>query len=177
MNIRKRLKRQIDVKRKEGIDESESKKQFNMTIDKKLITSVHALAKAFRVPRFALTEHALDIGLHHLLRVIEDDKKRAAVEQHLITRHLLDIPGGDEEIIIRIAEGDHAWQLLVFARRVIGDLKALEHEIGIARRARDDSQMKKQRNKLDNSLLEMADWIYKHGLDSLGNPPDNPDNS
>lgn len=75
MNIRKRLKRKIRVERQESIEDSANRKQFNMEINKKSITSVHALATIFRVPRYALTEHALDIGISHLLKVTKDDKR------------------------------------------------------------------------------------------------------
>lgn len=176
MDFLNKKKRQNKAKQRNEVTDVDARVQFNMTINPELKRAVQNLAKTFRVPKFAVTEHLLQTGLYYVLRATKDDEIRLALEKHLINRHLLEIRGNDEEALIKRAEGDRAWQLIGFAKRVIKNFRELELAMKIAKRTHDDTLYRQKRQQLDISILEMADWVVKHGLESLGDESDNPEN-
>lgn len=172
MDFLNKKKGRNKAEQRNEVTDVDARVQFNMTINPELKRAIQNLAKTFRVPKFAVTEHVLQTGLYYILKAIKDDKIRLALEKHLINRHLLEIRGNDEEALIKMAEGDRAWQLVGFAKRVIKSFRDLEYALKVAKRTRDDSLYKQKRNQLDISILEMADWVVKHGLESLGDESD-----
>jgi len=176
MDFLNRKKRQNKAKQRNEVTDVDARVQFNMTISPELKRAVQHLAKTFRAPMFTVTEHLLQTGLYYVLKAIKDDEMRLALEKHLIDRHLLEIRGNDEETLIKMAEGDRAWQLVSFAKKVIKNFRELEFALRVAKKTGDDSLFKQKRNELNISILEMADWVVRHGLESLGDESDHPEN-
>ena len=65
------------------------RKQFNMTIDARLVLSVKLLAEILKVPVYVITEHLLQVGFYHIMQALQDPEKRHELEKHLIEVHLL----------------------------------------------------------------------------------------
>lgn len=173
MNILGALKNRYYYLRRKRGDELKGKKQFNMKIDENLISYVRDLATTFRVPRFAVTEHLLQTAIYYMCRAMKDEIKRKKIEQHLISRHLLNGPVGDEEVIIKIGEPNLNWLLLDQTKRVMWSFKALKSAVNIAERTGNTYYLDKCQKKLNRSVLGLAVWIEKHRLDETGESPGN----
>ena len=78
------------------------RKQFNMTIDAGLVQGVRLLATILEVPRYAVTEHLLQVGIYHIYQALQEPEKRQELERHLIEVHLLGNELADDEDILRL---------------------------------------------------------------------------
>ena len=78
------------------------RRQFNMTIDVKLVRSVKLLAAILKVPCYVLTEHMLQVGCYYILQALNDSEKRQELKKHLIEVHLLGTELRDDEDILRL---------------------------------------------------------------------------
>ena len=65
------------------------RRQFNLTIDEKIIETVKLLAIALEVPRYVIAEHLLQVGAYHVIKVIKDSENRDKLQEHLVKAHLL----------------------------------------------------------------------------------------
>ena len=68
------------------------RKQFNLTMAEEIILGVKLIAAILEVPQYVACEHILQVGSYHLLRDLNDPKKREELKEHLVKVHLL----GDE---------------------------------------------------------------------------------
>jgi len=75
------------------------RRQFNMTVDDRIVLGVKALAAILEVPRYVMTEHLLQVGTYHVLTAIRDEDKRRKLEEHLVKVHLLGTALSDHESI------------------------------------------------------------------------------
>ena len=50
---------------------------------------VKLLAEVLGVPRYVVTEHALQLGCYHMYAASRDPEKRQELQRHLIEVHLL----------------------------------------------------------------------------------------
>lgn len=173
MNILGALKNKFDSVKGEKVEGIGKRRQFNVTIADDLVNEVRYLAAEFAVPRFTIAEHGLAIGCHYLTKAMKDQGKRETLRQHLIDSHLLGSGTDEDEAILTIGEGGRAWQLLALAKRVIRNVEALERAMYIAQRSGDTYRMDKYKRELDKSVLRMADWIRKYGLDEISEPLNN----
>lgn len=78
------------------------RRQFNMTIDAKLVLGVKLLAAILGVPRYVITEHLLQVGSYHIMQALQDPEKRQQLEKHLVKVHLLGNELQDDEDILRL---------------------------------------------------------------------------
>lgn len=59
------------------------RKLLNVNVHSQLIKRMKRLAAEFAVPRYVVTEHALEVGNFYLDRVLQSDEKRKMVRSHL----------------------------------------------------------------------------------------------
>ena len=90
-----KYRRSIESKHKKAI----KRRQFNMTVDERIVLGVKALAAILEVPRYVITEHLLQVGTYHILTTIKDEDKRRQLEEHLVKGHLLGTALSDHESI------------------------------------------------------------------------------
>lgn len=96
----------LEAKYRRSIEKKHAKaikrRQFNMTIDERIVLGVKALAAILEVPRYVITEHLLQVGTYHILTAIRDEDKRRKLEEHLVEVHLLGSQLTDGEDILRL---------------------------------------------------------------------------
>jgi len=75
-----------------------------MTIDAELISVVRLLAQVLEVPRYVLTEHALQLGCYQIHAASKDPERRQQLQEHLVEVHLLGTELSDDEDILRLGQ-------------------------------------------------------------------------
>lgn len=93
-----KYRRSIESKRAKAI----KRRQFNMTVDERIVLGIKALAAILEVPRYVITEHLLQVGTYHILTAIRDEDKRRKLREHLVKVHLLGNELQDDEDILRL---------------------------------------------------------------------------
>ena len=78
------------------------RKQFNMTIDEGLVLAVKLLAETLEVPRYVVTEHALQLGCYQIYAASKDPERLRELQEHLVKVHLLGSELQDDESILRL---------------------------------------------------------------------------
>ncbi len=73
-----------------------------MTIDAELVQGVKFLAEIFKVPRYVVTEHMLQVGCYYILHAMQDPERRQELQEHLVKVHLLGSELADDESILRL---------------------------------------------------------------------------
>ena len=86
------------VKRRPG--KGVTRRQFNMTVDVDMIHAIKALAAILEVPKYVVTEHALQVGCRHLVDMLQEPETRQKLHEHLVKVHLLGGEVEDDEDII-----------------------------------------------------------------------------
>jgi hypothetical protein len=169
MNILSVLKKKYDnvISRRE--EEVRGRRQFNMTVDERLIDEVKRLAAEFAVPRYVFGEHALECGSFYLDRAIRNERKREIVRRHLINTHLLDSGADDDEVILRIGEGRYASELLSLTKSVVGSWKVFQQAIYVTKRTGNVKYLEKCQRQLLESAVRLAIWLDSHLLDESEN--------
>ena len=90
--------------------------QFNILIEAEIKSEIQKMRKIFRVNQSAMSEHLLEVGLHHLNSAVKDPDKRKLLEKHLEISHLLNEHDQDEDVVIRMTENNRNWILLDYTR-------------------------------------------------------------
>jgi len=73
-----------------------------MTIDADLVLVVKLLAQVLELPKYVITEHALQLGCYQIYAASKDPEKRRELQEHLIKVHLLGDELRDGESILRL---------------------------------------------------------------------------
>lgn len=102
MNIIDALKARHRYRLKKKNLEAINRKQFNMTINARMVDGIKYLASKFGVPRYAITEHLIQVGTYHVVRASEDLDKDNLLKAHLINSHLLGDGGSEAEELMRL---------------------------------------------------------------------------
>ena len=165
MNILSALRKKHETKRNQQLHSFWEKKQLNTTVNTIIIHKVGKLAAEFAVPRYAITEHLLEIGYFYVSRVLKNRKKREIIREHLIDMHILDGGYEDPEELLRIGEGRYASGLISLANNVVRDFRVLERLLPDAKRTGKFDNFEKVRKKLLRSALTLADWLSTHPLE------------
>jgi hypothetical protein len=78
--------------------------QFNVTIADELAEAVKFMATIYKVPRYVIAEHLLQVGSYHVLLAMKDLEKRQKLVDHLVKVHLLGDKLKDDEKILRLED-------------------------------------------------------------------------
>lgn len=165
MNILSAFKKKYDDITRQRKEELSERRQFNMTIDTELINVVKVLAADFGVPRYAVGEHAIEIGCYYLVRAMRSPAKREALRQHLIDGHLLGSGVDQDDSMLMIGEQNLNWLLVDPAKHVLRSLAAFNHALSIAKRTGNVDPLDRCQRELVRSVLRFAWWIEKQGRD------------
>lgn len=165
MNILGALKKKHEKQKDRQLQMFLKRKQLNMTISPRIIQPVKKLAAEFAVPRYAITEHLLQIGAFYVSRAMNNRKKREFLREHLIDRHMLDSGYDDPEELLRIGEGRYASELILLAKHVISDFKILKRVLAEARRTGNLDNYEKAKRKMLDSAVTLAEWLSTHPLE------------
>jgi hypothetical protein len=165
MNIIDALKRKHEQQISERLQTLGDKKQLNTDVNPRLIEKLKKLAAEFSVPRYAITEHLLEIGHFYIARILKNPKKKEVLREHLIDKHMLNSGHDDPEELLRIGEGRYASELISMAKAVSSDGIVLEQVFADAKRTSNFDNVEKAKHKLLMSALILADWLSRHPLD------------
>ena len=62
---------------------SNSKKQYNVTLDETIIRKVKLIAITLQVPQYAVVEYLLRVGSNHVLKALDDPEQRKDLVDYL----------------------------------------------------------------------------------------------
>jgi hypothetical protein len=177
MNVSSVLKKKYEQHLRRRPGRTKEKRQLNMVVREGSIKDIKRLAAQFSVPRYAIGQHALDVGTFYLDRALNDEKKKELIREHLIDSHMLDSGQQDGEVILRICESGYGSQLILLSKGVMKRLRALRSAIPEAKRTLDFRKYDYYREELLKSALQLAYWIENHPLDETadGEPPARPE--
>ena len=168
MNLVSALKQKLAKETRKQHMALRQRKQFNMTVDERLIDETKELAAQFTVPRYCLVEHLMEVGCYYLNRAMENENNTKMLRHHLINVHLLDNGVDDSESILRIGEASNISQLLFQIRPVLRSWKAFRHAATMAkktRNTRDITYLERCERKLKESVIMFALWIEQNRPD------------
>ena len=168
MNILDALKRKHEEQKSPEKLLNGKRKQTNTPLTYRIIGQLEKLKAEFAVPRYAIIEHLLEVGIFYTFRILKSPKKKELVREHLIDKHMLDCGHDDPEELLRIGEGRYASELILLAKDVRRDLSILGRVLAEAKRTRNLDIAEEAHDKLVRSVIILADWLSRHSLDETG---------
>jgi len=107
--------------------EKRERVQFNLEVEPALKSKIGDLAKLYFAPHYAVGEHAMQIGISHLMRIAGDEAKVQILREHLSRDHVLASELGDEGLLLKLGEAE--LKTLVVERyhqRLVGAFRRVE---------------------------------------------------
>lgn len=159
-----KAKRQYLIKKKRY--QSFQRRQFNVVISEGIVKGIRHLAAKLETPRFALTEHLLQVGVFHLVRSIEDREKILRLQNHLTKTHLLRKGTGDSERLLKLGcDRTYIEEFLPVAARAFKSLELLNEGLSavIERNCskEDKDGIKKLRDDSMGTMFELIIWMER----------------
>ncbi|MFC2072281.1 hypothetical protein ACFLUU_06180 [Chloroflexota bacterium] len=142
-------------------DKMDSKVQFNVLIEAEIKSEIQKMRKIFRVNQSAMSEHLLEVGLHHISKAVEDPDKRKLLEKHLEISHLLDENDRDEAIVIRMTENSNNWILLDYTRHLTLRINRITQTMHKAVIMKDMDTFEKAEKELNREMAKFASWVME----------------
>jgi len=167
MDLLGKFKRKHNITTVEEGASQYGRQQLNMTVDWRLKEHIKGLAAEFGVPRYVITEHALEIALYHLSRGMRDEKMAAMLRRHLIGKHLLDDGSAEDEAILRLGEGGNISPLLVQVRPILRDWRKFRRALNTVEQTHNMAYVERCREELMRSVVGLALWLEGHHPDEL----------
>lgn len=135
--------------------------QFNVLIEAELKGEIQKMAKIHRVNQSAMSEHLLEVGLHHINGTVKDPDKRKLLEKHLEISHLLNEYDQDEDVVIRMTENNRNWVLLDYAKQLSTRINRITQTMLNASKMQDMALFNKAEKALNREMAIFANWILK----------------
>ena len=145
--------------------DSRGRKQLNVMVNPRLIQKMKKLAAEFAVARYAISEHALEIGVFYIEKVLKNPDRRKLIRDHLINQHVLDSGYDGGEKILRAGELRYSTELLRLASDVISCCRQARYALAQMKRSGNFDSMDEYKQKIYKSSLKLADWLTNHPLD------------
>jgi len=159
--LKKRHENQIEQER-ETINE---KKQLNVWVSPEIIEKLKRLAAEFAVPQYAVTAQVLETGTFYMEKALNNNKKKEFLRQHLIDKHILSSGSNDPEELLRIGEGHYASEFISLSNSIVRNAGLFNRSVSEAERTRNLDNAKMAEERLLNSALIFAHWLWKHPID------------
>lgn len=167
MDIMGALRKKKHEAAKQEETRRQEKRQLNVLVNPRMIEKTKRLSAEYSVARYAVIEHALEIGCFYLDRILKSRSKHELVREHLIDCHLLANGFDDPEEIMRIGEGFYSSELISFQTKVTKSVVAFNLAVSIAERTHNFDAADRARDRLIKSVLAFANWLYKHPLEDV----------
>ncbi len=142
-------------------DKYDGKIQFNVIIESNIRDNIQKTAKLLRANQSQLTEHLLEVGIHHVNATIKDPEKRKLLEKHMETSHILNEDDQDEDVVIRMTENNRNWILLYNAKQAVKRISMIIQMMKDAGISSNVSVFNKLERDLNKEILVFADWLIK----------------
>ena len=157
-----RAKRQYRIKQSRY--KTFKRKQFNTVISENMISGMKHLAKELQVPVFVLTEHLLQIGFFHVVKIQENERKTFLLKDHLIETHLLSDGRHDTERILELGcRRSYIEEFLPLAAKVFKGQELLQEElnkiISTIRTSEETDLIKKLEDYNRKAMVELILWM------------------
>jgi len=158
LNSRRRKKQ----KKKKIFDQNpDVRDQFNIVIDVKIKTEVQKTAKILRVNQSEMSEHLLEVGLHHVNGTMKDPEKRKLLEKHMEVSHLLGENDQDEAIIIRMTENNNNWILLDYTQHLSIRLNKIAQTMQGASVMKNVPLFERAEKEFNREMAKFAGWVLE----------------
>ena len=101
--------------------------QFNLDVEPVLKNVIGDLAKLYFAPHYAVTEHIMQIGISHLVRIAGDEAKVQVLREHLSRDHVLASELEKEDLLLKLGEAEIKTLVLErHHRRLVGAHRMVE---------------------------------------------------
>jgi hypothetical protein len=140
--------------------EKRKRVQFNLDVEPVLKNVISELAKLYFAPHYAVTEHIMQIGISHLVRIAGDEAKVQVLREHLSRDHVLASELEKEDLLLKL--GDTEIKTLVLERhhrRLIGAYRMLESAARASRRTRDFEFLEASRKRFVGVAMDMVEYL------------------
>ncbi len=74
---------------KKRFGQEQDRGQINFACDRKLSLALKMLARSLGVPRYTFAEHALQLGIREMVVLMQAEKTKQELKDHLVYDHLL----------------------------------------------------------------------------------------
>jgi len=161
MNVFNRHRQSKKRKRNTTDDKTDSKDQFNIIIEINIKEAVQNMGKVLRVNQSVMSEHLLEVGLHHTNSTIKDPDKRKLLEKHMEISHLLNEDDQDEEVVIRTTENNHNWILLDYTKHLSIRINKITQTMQKAGKMQDVDLFNRAEKQLNREMAKFANWVLE----------------
>ena len=88
------------------------------------------MAHQMEIPRYALTEHGLQIGLHCIATATQDPQNRQMLQRHLVEGHLLGDPATEKQSFLQAFVPDMAPRIIQLTTKIRDLDQQLDYFLG-----------------------------------------------
>lgn len=165
MNILDVLKMRHEKQINQEQETINKKKQLNVYVSPEIIEKLKKLAAEFAVPQYAVTAHVLETGHFYVEKTLNNNKKKEFLRKHLIDKHILSSGYNDPEELLRIGEGHYASEFISLSNSIVRNAGLFNRSVIEAKRTGNLDNAKMAEERLLNSALIFANWLWNHPID------------
>jgi len=138
---------------------SNNKGQFNIVIGNNIKEEVQKMAKILRVNQSEMSEHIIEVGMHHTNNTLKDPDKRKLLERHMEINHILGERDQDEDVVIRMTENNRNWILLDHTRQVLDQITRITNAMQKAFMRKDNETFDKLQKEFNRLVGGYSNWV------------------
>ena len=142
--------------------EKRKRVQFNLDVEPFLKNVIGELAKLYFAPHYAVTEHIMQIGISHLVRIAGDEAKVQVLREHLSRDHVLASELGNEGLVLRLGELEIKTLLVQrYHEELINAYRILESAVRAYRRTGDGELMTTSRKRFLGVAIDLVECLVE----------------